>query len=488
MSNNREQWSSRTGFILAAAGSAVGLGNIWKFPYIAGENGGAAFLFIYLICIVLVGLPILSVEILLGRETQKNPVGAFKSIAGESSIWKYAGALGVLASFTILSFYSVVGGWSLGYTIEAFKGTFSTFETLEVSQAFFKESVSNVKWIIGYHTVFFVMVIGIILLGIKDGLEKASKLLMPTLLLILIILAVQGLMLDGSSKGIEFLFSPDWSAVGGETFLKALGHAFFTLSLGMGAMMTYGSYLSDKDDIINASYIIVFLDTLIAILAGIAIFTVVFAAGGTPDKGSGLIFSVLTTSLAKLPGAYFFGISFFVLLTIAAITSAISILEVSVSYLFDELKFSRKKATAIMGVLVYLAAIPCALSFNLLADTTLSIQGKAFTFFGIADFLASNILLPLGGFFIAVFAGYVWGIDEVVKKLLKGNSPSVYFSNSILKLSSSKSIFRFLVKFLSPVLIVFVLFYAVSEGLEKPPEEEIPAEQEVAPAEEVLDA
>tara|TARA_Y100001970_G_scaffold217245_1_gene266065 strand:+ start:107 stop:1573 length:1467 start_codon:yes stop_codon:yes gene_type:complete len=486
--NKREQWGSRTGFILAAAGSAVGLGNIWKFPYIAGENGGAAFLFIYLICIVAVGLPILSIEILLGRETQKNPVGAFKSIAGKSSIWKYAGALGVLASFTILSFYSVVGGWSLGYTIEAFKGTFINFTDLKISEAFFGESVSNVKWIIGYHTAFFLMVVGIILLGVKDGLERASKFLMPTLLLILIILAAQGLMLDGGNKGISFLFNPDWSVVDGETFLKALGHAFFTLSLGMGAMMTYGSYLSNKDDIVNATYIIVFLDTLIAILAGIAIFTVVFAAGGTPDKGPGLIFNVLTTSIASLPGAYFFGISFFLLLTIAAVTSAISILEVSVSYLFDELKFSRKKATAIMGTLVYLAAIPCALSFNLLSDTTISIQGKPFTFFDIADFLASNILLPLGGFFIAVFAGYVWGIDNVIKKLLKGNSPSVYFSNSILEASSMKSIFGFLVKFLSPVLIIFVLFYAVSEGLKtNPPKEEIPVEQEVPPVEEVVD-
>ena len=253
-------------------------------------------------------------------------------------------------------------------------------------------------------------------------------------------------------------------------------------------MMTYGSYLSNKDDIVNASYIIVFLDTLIAILAGIAIFTVVFSAGGEPAGGPGLIFNVLTTSLAKLPGAYFFGISFFLLLTIAAITSAISILEVSVAYLVDEFKYSRKKATLIMGILVYCAAIPCALSFNALEDVKLFVQDKGFTFFDVADFLASNLLLPLGGFFIAVFAGYVWGIDNVVKKLLKGNSPSVYFSNSILKSSSNKSIFGVLIKFLSPVLIIFVLFYAVSEGLKTdPPKEEIPVEQEVAPVEEVLD-
>ena len=456
--SKREQWSSKTGFILAAAGSAVGLGNIWKFPYIAGENGGAAFLFIYLICILAIGLPILNIEILLGRETQKNPVGAFKKIHGDSN-WKYVGGLGVFASFTILSFYSIVGGWSVAYTVEALKGTFASFPDPEVAGEFFNLKNSNPYWVLGYHTLFFLSIIGIILSGVKGGLEKASKFLMPILLFILFALVVNGLMLPDSDKGMEFLFSPDWSKINPSTFLLALGHAFFTLSLGMGAMMTYGSYLSDNDDIINASYMVAFLDTIIAILAGVAIFTVVFSSGYDPTAGPGLVFHVLPPLLSQLPGGYIFAFLFFLLLTIAAVTSGISILEVSVAYLVDELKFSRKKATMIMGVLVYLAAIPCALSFNLLSDVTLPIQGKAFTFFDVADFLASNILLPLGGFFLAIFAGYVWGIDSTVKALLKGDSGSLYFGNSILESPTSKMIFGVLIKYLSPVLIFLVFLY-----------------------------
>ena len=453
-SNPREQWSSKASFILAAAGSAVGLGNIWKFPYIAGENGGAAFLFIYMICIVMIGLPILNIEILLGRATQKNPVGAFKALSGKP-FWTYVGALGVLASFTILSFYSVVGGWSIAYTVEALKGF--TFETPQVAGEFFDLKNSNPMWVIGYHTLFFLMVLGIILSGVRAGLEKASRYLMPALFAILAILVVQGLMLPGADRGVSFLFDPDWSKINAQTFLLALGHAFFTLSLGMGAMMTYGSYLSEKDDIVNASYLVAFLDTFIAIMAGVAIFTVVFSSGYDPTAGPGLVFHVLPPLLSQLAGGYFFALLFFVLLSIAAVTSAISILEVSVAYLTDELKYSRKKATLTMGALVYFAAIPCALSFNVLSDFTLF--GTGFTFFDMADYLASNVLLPLGGFFLAIFAGYVWKVDEVVRNLLIGESQSTYFGNSILKSKSFVVIFSFLVRYVSPISIFLVFLY-----------------------------
>jgi NSS family neurotransmitter:Na+ symporter len=431
----------------------VGLGNIWKFPYIAGENGGAAFLFIYMICIVMIGLPILNIEILLGRTTQKNPVGAFKTLSNKP-FWSYVGALGVLASITILSFYSIVGGWSIAYTIEAFKGF--TFENPEVAGKFFDLKNSNPLWIIGYHTIFFLMVVGIILSGIRAGLEKASKYLMPALLVILAILVIQGLMLPGSNGGISFLFDPDWSKINGQTFLLALGHAFFTLSLGMGAMMTYGSYLSENDDIVNASYLIAFLDTFIAIMAGIAIFTVVFSSGYDPTAGPGLVFHVLPPLLSQLTGGYFFALLFFILLSIAAITSAISILEVSVAYLVDELSFSRKKATMAMGVLIYIAAIPNALSFNVLSQFQLF--GTEFNFFDMTDYLASNLLLPLGGFFLAIFAGYVWGIDQVIKNLLVGKSDSTYFSNSILKSKNSIITVEFLIKtIVIPVIFIVLL-------------------------------
>ena len=462
MENNREQWSSKASFILAAAGSAVGLGNIWKFPYIAGENGGAAFLFIYLICIIVIGLPILNIEILLGRATKKNPVGAFTALT-KNTFWKYVGALGVLASFTILSFYSVVGGWSIAYTYEALVGTFGTaaFENPSTAGEFFNLKNSNPLWVLGYHTLFLSIVVYILLSGVRAGLEKASKFLMPILILILMILVVQGLVLPDANKGVSFLFQPDWTKIDGQTILLALGHAFFTLSLGMGAMMTYGSYLSDKDDIVNASYLVAFLDTVIAIFAGVAIFTVVFSSGYDPTAGPGLVFHVLPPLLSNLVGGYIFALLFFLLLSIAAITSGISILEVSVAYLVDEKNFSRKKSVLIMASLVYLAAIPCALSFNVLSDFTFDIQGKPFTFFDIADYLASNILLPFGGFFLAVFAGYVWGIDEVIRNLLIGESNSIYFGNSIVKSNLFKAVFSFTIKYVCPVLIFFVFLYSI---------------------------
>ena len=462
MQENREQWSSKTSFILAAAGSAVGLGNIWKFPYIAGENGGAAFLFIYLICIILIGLPILNIEILLGRTTKKNPVGAFVALS-DSKFWKYVGIVGVFASFTILSFYSVVGGWSLAYTYEALIGTFNTsaFDNPSSAGQFFDLKNSNALWVLGYHTLFLSMVVIILLSGVRAGLEKASKFLMPILIFILLILVVQGLILPDANKGVSFLFQPDWSKINGQTILLALGHAFFTLSLGMGAMMTYGSYLSDNDDVVNASYLVAFLDTVIAVFAGLAIFTVVFSSGYDPTAGPGLVFHVLPPLLSDLVGGYVFALLFFLLLSIAAVTSGISILEVSVAYLVDEQNFSRKKAVLIMASLVYLAAIPCALSFNLLADSTIDFQGKPFTFFDIADYLASNVLLPLGGLFLAIFAGYFWGIDEVIKNLLIGESNSIYFGNSIAKSQNFKNIFGFTVKYICPILIFLVFLYSI---------------------------
>jgi NSS family neurotransmitter:Na+ symporter len=369
----------------------------------------------------------------------------------------------VLASFTILSFYSVVGGWSLAYTYEALIGTFNTpaFNTPLTAGDFFNLKNSNPLWVLGYHTLFLSIVVLILLSGVRAGLEKASKFLMPILLFILLILVVQGLILPDANKGVSFLFQPDWSKINGQTILLALGHAFFTLSLGMGAMMTYGSYLSDNDDIVNASYLVAFLDTVIAILAGVAIFTVVFSSGYDPTAGPGLVFHVLPPLLSDLTGGYFFAFLFFLLLSIAAITSGISILEVSVAYLVDEKQYSRKKAVLIMASMVYLAAIPCALSFNLLSDFTFSFQDKAFTFFDIADYLASNILLPFGGFFLAVFAGYVWGIDEVVRNLLIGESNSIYFGNTVFENKKFKSFFNFTVKYICPVLIFLVFLYSI---------------------------
>ncbi len=450
MNNNRENWGSKIGFILAASGSAIGLGNIWKFPYIAGENGGAAFIFIYLICIAIIGLPVLIAEVLLGRTTQRNPVGAFRTLSG-SPFWTAFGGMGVLAGFVILSFYSVVAGWSLGYIVEAVKGVFLDFTDAGAAGEHFNGLVGNVKWILGYHFSFFLLTMVVVYAGVKNGIERGSKILMPILLVILVILVIRGLTLPGAKAGMDFLWNPDWSKVTGSAVLIALGHAFFTLSLGMGAMMTYGSYMSKKDSIPNAAIQIVFLDTIIALLAGIAIFTAVFATGQDPAAGPGLIFQTLPVVFGKMPGGYLFGFLFFLLLTIAALTSAISLLEVVVAYFVDERGWARHNAVLGFGIVLILVGIPSALSFNLMADVKLF----DLTFFDLADFLASNILLPVGGLAIAVFVAWVWGLDKALLQLKTG-------AENLFDLFPGRiRILAFFLKYISPVLIFLVLLNSI---------------------------
>jgi len=452
MAPKRENWGSSIGFIMAAAGSAIGLGNIWKFPYIAGENGGAAFIIVYLLCIAVVGLPVLMAEILLGRTTQRNPVGAFKALSG-SRFWTAIGGLGVIAGFVILSFYSVIAGWSLGYFLDAIRGTLlSSAGTVEASSNHFNSLVGNVTWIVSFHTVFALLTMGVVYFGIKKGIERGSKVMMPLLLVILIVLIIRGVTLDGAEAGWAFLLKPDWSKISGQSILIALGHAFFTLSLGMGAMMTYGSYLSKKDNILTSSIKIVFLDTLIAMMAGVAIFTAVFATGMNPGQGPGLIFHTLPVVFSRMPGGDIFAALFFLLLTVAALTSSISLLEVVTAYFIDEKKWKRPNAVLVFGFVIFLVGIPSALSFNVMADVKLF--GK--TYFDIADFLASNIMLPAGGFFIAIFVGWVWGFDKAIVSLKQG-SENLFDNNPWL--TSGWKIF---LKYIAPVMIFIVLLHSLS--------------------------
>ncbi|MEN8191865.1 MAG: sodium-dependent transporter [Bacteroidota bacterium] len=442
----REQWNSKLGFILAAAGSAIGLGNIWKFPYIAGENGGAAFIFIYLICIALIGLPVLMGEVLIGRTTQRNPVGAFKKLSN-SKFWTAVGGLGVLAGFVILSFYVVVAGWSFGYVFEAISGVFYEFNKIESAGNHFGSLTSNIVWIVGFTAIFLVATMGIVYGGVQNGIERGSKIMMPLLLVILVILMIKGLTLPGAEKGVSFLLDPNWDNVTGETILLALGHAFFTLSLGMGAMMTYGSYMTKKDSIPNASLQIIFLDTIIALIAGIAIFTSVFATGQNPSEGPGLIFITLPIVFTKMTGGYIFSVLFFSLLSIAALTSSISLLEVVTAYFVDEKGWERKKAVITFGILTFLIAVPSALSFNILSD----IKIFGLNFFDIADYLASNILLPLGGLFISIFVAWIWGFDKVLLELKQGSEN--LFENFPWIISA----WKIFIKYFAPVLIFLVL-------------------------------
>ena len=403
MNNNdlqqREHWTTRLGFILAAAGSAVGLGNIWRFPYVTGTQGGAAFLIIYLIAIIFIGYPVMITEMTLGRKTQRNPVGAFKSLAPKTPWW-LVGALGVFTGFIILSYYSVVAGWSLSYIFRAISGFTPDMDFADV----FVGHITGVGVPIFWHAVFMILTIGIIASGVVKGIQRAVKTLMPILFVLLLVLIVRALTLEGAGEGLSFYLRPDFGAVTATTFNDAIAQAFFTLSLGMGAIITYGSYLSDQDTIGDNAAWVVGLHTGIAILAGFAIFPAVFALGLSPDAGPGLTFITLPAVFAEMPLGSLFGFLFFVLLSIAALTSAISLLEVVVAWIVDEHGWARKKAAIILGAIIFLVGIPPVLGYS---------TWDGFEFLGMDvldtyDWFANSIFLPLGGLLTAIFAGYVW--------------------------------------------------------------------------------
>ncbi|MCH7771926.1 MAG: sodium-dependent transporter [Bacteroidetes bacterium] len=450
MAEKREHWGSKTGFILAAAGSAIGLGNIWKFPYIAGENGGASFIIVYLICITVIGLPVLIAEILIGRTTQRDPVGAFRKLSN-SKFWASVGGMGIVGGFLILSFYAVIAGWALGYIVESVKGSFFNFTEPTSSADYFNSLVGDIFWNLGYFILFMMITAVIVWAGIRKGIERGSKIMMPILFILLIILMIRGLTLDGAENGMKFLWDPDWSKIGPQSVLIALGHAFFTLSLGMGAMLTYGSYMSKKTSVPVSALQIVFLDTFIALIAGIAIFTSVFAVGLDPAAGPGLIFHTLPSVFIKMPGGYIFSILFFVLLTIAALTSSISLLQVVVSYFVDERGWQRHRAVIVLALVISILGIPSALSFNVLADFKIF----GLNFFALVDFIASNILLPLGGLLISIFVAWVWGFDKALVNLREGAEKLFDNSPWVIKF------WKIFLRFFAPVLIFLVLLHSI---------------------------
>ncbi|MGF7186550.1 NSS family neurotransmitter:Na+ symporter [Desulfitispora alkaliphila] len=434
---SRENWSSKLGFILAAAGSAIGLGNIWRFSYVAGEQGGAAFLFIYLFAILLIGYPLMVTEIGIGRKTQKNPIGAFKALA-PGTPWWVVGALAVLAPFTILSFYSIIGGWSLAYTAKSLSGLAPTLDFAEL----FVGHITAVWEPIIWHGLFMIISVAIIASGVVNGIQRSVKILMPLLFIILLALVVRGVTLDGASEGIRYFLTPDFSAVTGATFLTALGQAFFSLSLGMGALITYGSYLKDDQNIPENSSWIIGLDTFVAILAGFAIFPAVFALGFDPTDGVGLAFITLPAVFASMPMGSFFGFLFFALLSVAAITSAISLLEVAVAWLIDEKGWGRIKATLTVGTAVFLVGLPATLGYNVLSHVTFMGMDILDTY----DFITGNIMLPVGGLLTCIYVGYVWKASNFVKEI---NQPAG-------KITFGKG-YGILISYVMPVAITIVL-------------------------------
>ncbi|MGK0523145.1 MAG: NSS family neurotransmitter:Na+ symporter [Pseudomonadales bacterium] len=405
-------WTSKMAFILAAAGSAVGLGNIWKFPYITGENGGGAFVLVYLACIFLIGVPVLIAEIMIGRRGGQSPIATMRTLTkteGISKGWRIIGWNGVVASFLVLSFYAVIGGWALVYIGKAAIGVFVGADA-EAIGGQFNNLLANPWELLLWHTVFMAIVVFIVGRGIRSGLEKAVNMLMPLLFVLLIVMVFYAMNSGSFGRAVSFMFSPDFSRLTTEGVLVALGHAAFTLSIGIGVLMAYGSYLPKNINIAKTAMTIAVLDTSVALLAGLAIFPLVFANGLEAGAGPGLIFVTLPLAFGQMGGGIVFGAIFFALLLVAAITSAISMLEPVVEWLEEHKGASRVKSAVGGGLAVWFIGIGTVLSFNLWSDVhPLGFIGffEGKTVFDLLDFLVSNVMMPLGGLAIALFAGWV---------------------------------------------------------------------------------
>ncbi|MCU0936225.1 MAG: sodium-dependent transporter [Gammaproteobacteria bacterium] len=404
----RAHWSSRLGFILAAAGSAVGLGNIWKFPYMAGENGGGAFVAVYLLCVLAVGLPILIAEVYIGRESQRNVVQAFEALHRPRSPWRFTGWLGLVTAFLILSFYSVVGGWVLDFLVKALTGELTTAGDAAV-RGYLDQLFHNPWEMLLWHTLFMALTIGIVARGIAGGIERANRLMMPALFLLLLLLVLRAAAMPGFGPALAFLFSPRFEDLTWSSALQAAGQAFFSLSLGMGAMITYGSYLNRGESIPGTTAKVAVMDTLVSMLAGVMVFSVVFTFGQEPAAGPSLMFVNLPLLFQQMTGGYFVAVAFFLLVAFAALTSAISLLEVVVAYADEVHGWPRPRTAVLMGGAIYALGILAALSFNVLSDVTVA----GHTFFDLFDDLTSNLTLPLGGLLIALFYGWLLGRDAV---------------------------------------------------------------------------
>jgi NSS family neurotransmitter:Na+ symporter len=442
MSSPRGQWSSKLGFIFAAAGSAIGLGNIWRFPYITGQNGGAAFVFVYLICVFIIGLPILLTELAMGRYTQKNPVGAFEAIRPKTP-WKYVGLLGVITGVAILSYYAVIAGWTLGYIFKILFSVKMEFGAFIAS-----------PWIsIPLFAAFLLLTIFVVYGGVENGIEKWSKLLMPVLLVLLILIIIRSVTLPGAMAGIEFYLNPDFSKITMPVVISALGQAFFSVSLGMGLMITYGSYIGKEDNLISSGFWVAVFDTLIAILAGLMIFPAVFALGKDPAGGPQLVFNVLPEIFEQMhPLGSLIGGIFFLLLAIAALTSTISLLEIPTAYIVDEKKIHRKAAVWYVGILAFIVGLPSAMSqgmtefwtnFGLLPE---SLAGGN-DFLTEMDFLFGNFSLAFGALMTSVFVGWIWKTENAVKELLQGAPGFARYA----------PLYSVMVKYIAPIFILLIL-------------------------------
>ena len=398
------EWSSRLAFFLAATGSAVGLGNIWKFPYIAGDNGGGAFILVYLVCIVLIGLPILIAEVTLGRRGRESPVNTLRGLAldeGRSRAWVSVGFIGMASGIIILSFYSVVAGWSLDYLLLSLRGAYAGASSDRISRLF-ADLTANPWRQMFWYTLFLGVTLWFAARGVRAGLERIVRIMMPALFVLLFVLVAYSLAVGNAAAAFGYLFAPDFSRLNGQAVLLAMGYSFFTLSLGIGAMMVYGAYMPNGVSIVRLSLWVVAADTGVALLAGLAIFPLVFAKGLAPGQGPGLIFTTLPLAFGSMPLGSMFGAAFFALLALAAWTSAVSMIEPTIAWL-GERGHARVRATLAVGAVVWLLGMMMDFSFNIWSGVTW--QGR--TLFELFNFVSSDIMLPLGGFLIALFTGWM---------------------------------------------------------------------------------
>ena len=438
---NRDQFASKIGFILAAAGSAIGLGAIWKFPYMAGTNGGSVFILLFILCTLLIGLPILIAEFMIGRRGQADAVTSFKKQA-PGTPWFLTGWLGFIFSSIILSFYSVVGGWILIYIWKSI--TFDlTSDNPEIYSQLFGTMTANPWQAVIAQGLFMVLVIAIISFGVKKGIERASKWMMPLLFVFFIVLAIRSVTLDGAIDGLKFMFVPDWSLLTGQTFLMALGMAFFSLSVGVAAMMTYASYLDKKVNLVSSAMNVAWMNIGISILAGLVIFPAVFSLGFEPSSGPGRVFIILPAVFQQIPLGSFWMIIFFVLLLFATVTSAIAMLEIAVATVMGPKNEKRTKFAWLCGLGIFIVGIPSALSFGVLSDIT--IMGKSI--FDFADYFTSNVGMPLGALLVSIFAGYKLSREQ--QQLELNVSPWLF------------TLWRLLVRYVAPIAIIIVFIQGV---------------------------
>ncbi len=435
--NQRGQWATALGFMMAAAGAAIGLGNVWKFPYLAAKFGGGTFLFAYIIILLVLGMPILVAEIVLGRRGKLNPVGTYAKLSNGSKWWKFVGFAAVSVNFIVLSYYSVVGGWIVNYMFKYITGGISGD-----IPGYFVGFITNPAAPLLWHGIFMAATIFIVVRGIAGGIEKASKVMMPALFVLFLILVVRAVTLPGAAEGIKYYLTPDFSKLTGVTFLMAMGQIFFSLNIGAGCTMTYASYLSEDENIPKMSAVIPVMDSMAAFLAGMIIIPSVFAFGLDPAAGPPLLFITMPHVFTQMPLGTLFGLMFFLLMLFAALTSSISMLEVNVSFLVDHYKRDRMKSAIWAGIIIFLAGVPSSLSQGVFSWFKIG----GLDFLSAADFLASYIMMPFGAFMMCIFISRRFGIDEAIKEAT--NNGKINFG--------LKNAWSFLIKYVVPVIIILV--------------------------------